>query len=79
MATNVKARVFMKARVAVVTATTGAKAHYKEGAQWHNMHHCVTVTSLSEWEWRWQAAKEILCEGATDYTSYGDAIGDGWV
>jgi len=75
MATNVKSRIALKARVCVLNDTSGPK----EGAQWHNIHYCVTTCSLSEWEWRFQAAKEILCEGATDYTSYGEAVGEGWV
>jgi hypothetical protein len=73
---NVKARIALKARVCVINSTSGPK----EGAQWHNMHNCVTGTiSDSEWRWRWAAAVDILCGGSTDYTSYGDAIGDGWV
>jgi len=75
MATNVKSRIFLKARVNVENSTSGPK----EGAQWHNMHRCVTTCSLSEWNWRFEAATDILCGGSTDYTSYGDAIGNGWV
>jgi len=75
MATNVKSRIFLKARVCVLNDTSGPK----EGAQWHNMHNCVTTCSLSEWNWRFSAASEILCSGSTTYTSYGDAIGSGWL
>ena len=75
MATNVRARILLKARVCVRNATSGPK----EGEQWHNIHHCVTDCTLSEWNWRYAAAKAILCGGSTTYTSYGDAIGHGWV
>jgi hypothetical protein len=73
---NVKAKVLLKARVAVYNDTSGPR----DGKQWHNIHNCTTgVISESEWRWRFQAAKDILCGGSTDYTSYGDAIGDGWI
>jgi len=73
---NVKVRVLLKARVAVYNDTSGPR----EGKQWHNIHKCVTsAIALSEWEWRYAAAKEILCSGSSDYTSYGDAIGHGWL
>ena len=73
---NVKARILLKARVCVWNDHSGPR----EGKQWHNIHKCVTAAiSLSEWEWRYAAAKEILCSGSTDYTSYGDAVGSGWV
>jgi hypothetical protein len=75
MATNVRSRISLKARVCVRNVTSGPK----EGAQWHDIHHCVTDCSLSEWQWRFAAAKAILCSGSTTYTSYGDAIGHGWV
>jgi len=75
MATNIKARVYLNCRINVENTHSGPK----EGAQWHNMHKCVTTCSLSEWEWRFAAAKSILCSGTTSYTSYGDAIGHGWV
>jgi hypothetical protein len=75
MATNVKSRIFLKARVCVLNDTSGPK----EGAQWHQMHHCVIAVSKSEWDWRYEAAIDILCGGSTDYTSYGDAIGHGWI
>jgi len=75
MATNVKSRIFLKARVCVLNDTSGPK----EGAQWHQMHHCVIAVSKSEWDWRYAAAVAILCGGSTTYTSYGDAIGHGWV
>jgi hypothetical protein len=75
MATNVRARISLKARVCVRNTNSGPK----EGAQWHNIHHCVTDCSKSEWDWRFAAAKAILCSGSTTYTSYGDAIGHGWV
>jgi hypothetical protein len=75
MAVNVKSRIFLKARVCVLNDTSGPK----EGAQWHQMHHCVIAVSKSEWDWRYAAAIDILCGGSTDYTSYGDAIGHGWV
>lgn len=80
MAYNVKARIFLKARVCVLNSVTEHTTHGpKEGAQWHNKHYCVTTCSKSEWDWRFQAATDILCGGSTDYTSYGDAIGSGWV
>lgn len=73
---NVRAHVLLKARVNEINATSGPK----EGKQRHDIHKCVTlVVSLSEWNWRFQAAHEILCGGSTDYTSYGDAIGSGWI
>jgi hypothetical protein len=75
MATNVRARILLKARVCVRNATSGPK----EGAQWHQKHFCVVDVSKSEWDWRYAAAVDILCGGDTDYTSYGDAIGHGWV
>ncbi len=75
MATNVKVKVHLNNRVCVLNDTSGPK----EGAQWHNIHDCWTHCSLSEWEWRYAAAISILCSGTTDYTSYGDAIGHGWV
>ena len=75
MATNVKSRIFLKARVCELNDTSGPK----EGAQWHQMHHCVIAVSKSEWDWRYAAAVAILCGGSTTYTSYGDAIGHGWV
>jgi hypothetical protein len=75
MAVNVKSRIFLKARVCVLNDTSGPK----EGAQWHQMHHCVIAVSKSEWDWRYAAAIDILCGGSTDYISYGDAIGHGWV
>lgn len=80
MATNVKARIFMKARVSVINSVTEHTTHGpKEGAQWHNMIHCVTGTiSLSEWNWRRDEAERVLCGGTTRYTSYGAAIGAGW-
>jgi hypothetical protein len=75
MATNVKARIKLKARVNVENATSGPK----EGDQWFNMHECITTCSLSEWNWRFAAAKSVLCSGTTTYTSYGNTIGHGWV
>lgn len=73
---NVRAKVLLKARVCIINDTSGPK----EGKQGHNIHHCTTlVISKSEWDWRFAAAKEILCGGSTDYTSYGDAIGHGWL
>jgi hypothetical protein len=73
---NVRARVLLKARVCIINDTSGPK----EGAQWHNIHKCVTaVISESEWRWRFDEAKRVLCGGTTRYTSYGVAIGSGWV
>jgi hypothetical protein len=75
MATNVRARVLLKTRVCIINDTSGPK----EGKQWHQIHKCVTdVISKSEWDWRYAAAVDILCGGETDYTSYGEAIGEGW-
>lgn len=80
MATNVKAKVNLNTRVCVLNSYTAHTTHGpKEGAQWHNMHNCWTTCSLSEWEWRFATAVSILCSGTADYTSYGDAIGHGWV
>ena len=75
MAVNVKSRIFLKARVCVLNDTSGPK----EGAQWYQKHHCVIAVSKSEWDWRYAAAVNILCGGSTDYTSYGEAIGEGWI
>lgn len=73
---NVKARIILKARVCVYHDTSGPR----EGQQWHNIHRCVTgAISLSEWNWRFSAASEILCSGTTSYASYGDAVGEGWL
>lgn len=72
---NIKARVFLNNRVCILNDTSGPK----EGQQWNDKHECVTTCSLSEWKWRFAAAVDILCGGTTDYTSYGDAIGSGWV
>ena len=72
---NVKVKVYLNNRVNLLSGTTGPK----ETEQWHNIHNCWTYCSLSEWEWRYQAAKDILCGGSTTYTSYGDAIGHGWL
>ena len=73
MATNVRASIALKARVSVINATSGPK----EGAQCHNIHHCVTkVIDLNEWKWRFATAKAVLCGGAAPYgTTYGGAIG----
>ena len=72
---NVKARVFLKARVNIQNDTSGPK----EGRQWHDMKKCWVTCSLSEWNWRFQAASDILCGGITDYTYYGEAVGAGWI
>ena len=70
---NVKSRIFLKARVCVLNDTSGPK----EGAQWHNMHNCVTTCSLDEWNWRFDTAVSILCTGeACTYGTYAeDAVG----
>jgi hypothetical protein len=76
MATNVRGKVLLKVRVSEIHDTSGPK----EGKQWHLIHKCWTgIISNSEMNWRFQAAQDILCGGETDYTSYGDAIGDGWI
>jgi hypothetical protein len=77
MATNVRARIVLKARVSVINATSGPK----EGAQWHNIHNCVTkVIDLNEWKWRFATAKTVLCGGSAPYgTSYVGAIGVYWL
>ena len=77
MATNVRARVSLKARVSVINATSGPK----EGAQWHNIHHCVTkVIDKNEWMWRFSTAKAVLCFGTAPYgTTYLGAIGVQWM
>lgn len=73
---NVKAIISLKARVAVWNATSGPR----EGKQWHDKWHCHTAAiSKSEWDWRFAEAIAVLCGGTTTYTSYGDAIGHGWV
>ena len=73
MATNVRAYIALKARVPISNSTSGPK----EGAQWHNIHHCTTkVIDLNEWKWRFATAKAVLCSGTAPYgTSYGGAIG----
>ena len=77
MATNVKARVLLKARVCVINDTSGPK----EGAQWHNIHKCVTKSiALGDWIWRFETAKQILCAGITDNgLYYGQVVGDVYV
>jgi hypothetical protein len=77
MATNVRARIALKARVSVINATSGPK----EGAQWHNMANCVTKTIDSkEWLWRFATAKAVLCGGSAPYgTTYAGAIGVYWL
>ena len=75
MAQNVKVKVYLNNRVALLESGN----QRKEIEQWHNIHNCWTYCSLSEWEWRFAAAKSILCGGTTTYTSYGDAIGHGWL
>ncbi len=73
---NVRAKVFLNTRVSIINDTSGPK----EGKQRHQQHRCTTrIISKSEWDWRFAAACAILCSGSTDYTSYGDAIGHGWV
>lgn len=74
MATNVKVKVYLNNRVEFLE-NTGPK----QVSQRHDIHNCWTSCSLSEWDWRFSAAKSILCSGTTTYTSYGDAIGDGWI
>jgi hypothetical protein len=74
---NVRAHILLKARVSVINSTSGPK----EGAQWHNIHHCVTkVIDLNEWKWRFDTAKLVLCSGSAPYgTSYAGAIGYYWL
>ena len=71
---NVKVKVYLNNRVHLLDGNGP-----KETDQRHDIHNCWTTYSLSEWNWRFSAAKSILCSGTTDYTSYGDAIGEGWV
>ena len=83
MATNVRAYIALKARVAVMNTVTPLNSGGlptvapAEGQQWHNIHHCVTkVIDLNEWKWRFATAKAVLCAGTAPYgTSYGGAIG----
>jgi hypothetical protein len=77
MATNVRARILLKARVCVINATSGPK----EGAQWHNIKHCVTkVIDINEWKWRYDTAVQVLCGGTAPYgTTYAGAIGSYWL
>jgi hypothetical protein len=82
MATNVKARIELKARVCVINSVTDYTDHGpKEGAQWHRIHHCVTKTiDLNEWKWRFATAKAVLCGGTAPYgTTYAGAIGVYWL
>jgi hypothetical protein len=82
MATNVKARVTLNARVCVINSVTEHTTHGpKEGAQWHNIHHCVTKSiTLGDWIWRYETAKQILCSGITDNgLYYGQVIGNVYV
>jgi hypothetical protein len=79
---NVRAYIALKARVAVINTTPLSSAGLPtggptEGAQWHNIHHCVTKTiDLNEWKWRFATAKAVLCGGTAPYgTTYGGAIG----
>jgi hypothetical protein len=76
MATNVKARVLLKARVCIINDTSGPK----EGKQWHNIHHCVTATTLGDWIWRFETAKQLLCSGITNNgLYYGQVIGNAYL
>ena len=75
MATNVKVRYDLSARVNVENATSGPK----EGKQWFFKLKGTSTCSLSEWNWRKSAISTILSAGSTTYTSYGNAIGHGWV
>ena len=79
---NVKARILLKARVCVLNAVTAHTTHGpKEGAQWHNIHYCVTRSiDANEWKWRYATAQAILCFGTAPYgTTYGGAIGSQWM
>ena len=83
MATNVRARIALKAVVSVMNTTTPLSSRGlptvapAEGQQWHNIHHCVTKSiDLNEWKWRFATAKAVLCAGTAPYgTSYTGAIG----
>jgi hypothetical protein len=74
---NVKAKVYMNARVCVQNATSGPK----DGPQWHKIHNCWTKTiTEGDWIWRWETAKQILCAGITNNgLYYGQVIGDVYV
>lgn len=77
MATNVRARIELKAEVSVINTTSGPK----EGAQWHNIHRCATkVIDLNEWKWRYATANTVLCGGSAPYgTTYVGGIGVWWL
>jgi hypothetical protein len=81
MATNVKAKINLTTRVQVQNDKTNQHLRpSRDGQQWHDKFCCWTGTiELGEWRWRLEAAEEILCGGSTTYTSYGDAIGHGWI
>ena len=81
MATIVRSKIQLVTRVQVQNDKTGRyQRPPRDGQQWHDKFCCWTGDiSLSEWRWRLEAAEEILCGGSTTYTSYGDAIGHGWV
>lgn len=74
---NVRAKILLKARVCVINDTSGPK----EGAQWHCIHKCDTGTiDNDDWLWRYETAKQILCNGITDNGQYyGEVIGDIYV
>jgi hypothetical protein len=79
---NVKVRLELNARVCVINNVTAHTTHGpKEGAQWHNIHHCVTRSiDSNEWKWRYATAKAVLCFGTAPYgTTYGGAIGSAWM
>jgi hypothetical protein len=86
MATNVRARVLLKARVHVVNSTGTSSQGLQtggpySGAQWFNIHHCTTkVIDLNEWKWRHDTAMQVLCGGTAPYgTTYAGAIGYYWL
>lgn len=81
MATTVRAKIELTTRVQVQNDKTNQNTRPpRDGQQWHDKFCCWSGDiELGEWNWRLEAAETILCNGSTDYTSYGEAIGDGWI
>lgn len=50
--------------------------------QWIQKHHCrPNWIDINDWNWRWDTAIAILCEGYADTTGYylGDVLGGKYV
>jgi hypothetical protein len=53
-----------------------------DGDQFNDIWHCVTKKiDRNEWRWRYETAKDILCQGYADTTGYylGDVLGGRYV